>query len=45
VYDPYKDYNLDKQGEGMFWAAVKNPKRKDDPEATPAANSPSRSCR
>ncbi|GAB2876832.1 hypothetical protein GCM10027074_51150 [Streptomyces deserti] len=30
---PYKNYNLDKQGEGMFWAAVKNPNRKDDPEA------------
>ncbi|MFF0539566.1 hypothetical protein ACWDF1_17430 [Streptomyces coelicoflavus] len=29
----YKNYNLDKQGEGMFWAAVKNPNRKDDPEA------------
>ncbi|MFF9817093.1 hypothetical protein [Streptomyces sp. NPDC014006] len=31
--DPYKDYNLDQQGKGMFWAAVKNPNRKDDPEA------------
>lgn len=31
--EPYKDYNLDKQGEGMFWAAVVNPNRKDDPEA------------
>ncbi|MEV0981268.1 hypothetical protein [Streptomyces sp. NPDC049915] len=31
---PYKDYNLDKQGEGMFWAAVVNPNRKDDPEAS-----------
>ncbi|WP_229909123.1 hypothetical protein [Streptomyces flavofungini] len=31
--DPYKDYNLDKQGEGMFWAAAVNPNRKDDPEA------------
>ncbi|MEU9183979.1 hypothetical protein AB0D14_05305 [Streptomyces sp. NPDC048484] len=30
---PYKDYNLDKQGEGMFWAAAVNPNRKDDPEA------------
>ncbi|MFE0132011.1 hypothetical protein ACFWY6_10605 [Streptomyces sp. NPDC059037] len=30
---PYKNYNLDKQGEGMFWAAVVNPNRKDDPEA------------
>ncbi|MEU5341008.1 hypothetical protein AB0H18_09250 [Streptomyces sp. NPDC020766] len=32
--EPYKDYNLDKQGEGMFWAAAVNPNRKDDPEAT-----------
>ncbi len=31
---PYKDYNLDKQGEGMFWAAAVNPNRKDDPEAS-----------
>ncbi|WP_251072729.1 hypothetical protein [Streptomyces sp. ISL-43] len=31
---PYKDYNLDKQGKGMFWASVVNPKRKDDPAAT-----------
>ncbi|MGW0813302.1 hypothetical protein ACWD00_08635 [Streptomyces viridiviolaceus] len=30
---PYKNYNLDKQGEGMFWAAAINPNRKDDPEA------------
>lgn len=30
---PYKNYNLDKQGEGMFWARVVNPNRKDDPEA------------
>ncbi|MFH8792283.1 hypothetical protein [Streptomyces sp. NPDC017941] len=30
---PYKDYNLDKQGEGMFWAAAVNPNRKDEPEA------------
>ncbi|GGL73668.1 hypothetical protein GCM10010129_16610 [Streptomyces fumigatiscleroticus] len=32
--DPYKNYNLDKQGEGMFWAAVVNPNREDDPEAS-----------
>ncbi|MER7349447.1 hypothetical protein ABT390_29010 [Streptomyces aurantiacus] len=32
--DPYKDYNLDKQGEGMFWAGAVNPNRKDDPEAS-----------
>ncbi|GGV31032.1 hypothetical protein GCM10010277_14420 [Streptomyces longisporoflavus] len=31
---PYKNYNLDKQGEGQFWAATVNEKRKDDPEAT-----------
>ncbi|MGW5847059.1 hypothetical protein ACWFQ8_03665 [Streptomyces sp. NPDC055254] len=31
---PYKDYNLDKEGQGMFWASVVNPKRKDDPAAT-----------
>lgn len=30
---PYKNYNLDKQGEGMFWAAAVNPNRKDEPEA------------
>ncbi|WP_405778139.1 hypothetical protein [Streptomyces sp. NBC_00859] len=29
----YKNYNLDQQGKGMFWAAAINPKRKDDPEA------------
>lgn len=30
----YKDYNLDQEGKGMFWAAVVNPNRKDDPEAS-----------
>ncbi|MEU5689013.1 hypothetical protein [Streptomyces venezuelae] len=30
---PYKNYNLDKQGEGQFWAATINEKRKNDPEA------------
>ncbi|WP_447049234.1 hypothetical protein ACRAKG_17430 [Streptomyces rosealbus] len=30
---PYKNYNLGKQGEGQFWAAAVNEKRKDDPEA------------
>ncbi|MGW2224760.1 hypothetical protein [Streptomyces formicae] len=30
---PYKNYNLDKQGEGQFWAAAVNEKRKDEPEA------------
>ncbi|MGX1560259.1 hypothetical protein [Streptomyces sp. NPDC055506] len=37
---PYENYNLDKQGEGMFWAAVKNPKRKDDPEANSCDKQP-----
>lgn len=31
--DKYKNYNMDKQGEGMFWEGVKNPDRADDPEA------------
>ncbi|MFI6087468.1 hypothetical protein [Streptomyces sp. NPDC051218] len=31
--NPYKNYNLDKQGEGQFWAAAINEKRKDEPEA------------
>lgn len=30
---PYKNYNLDKQGKGQFWARVVNPNRKDDPES------------
>ncbi|MFJ8085049.1 hypothetical protein ACIQ6Y_31080 [Streptomyces sp. NPDC096205] len=38
--NPYKNYNLDKQGEGMFWAAVKNPNRKDDPEANSCDKQP-----
>ncbi|MFI6687582.1 hypothetical protein [Streptomyces sp. NPDC050485] len=29
----YKNYNLDQEGRGMFWAAVVNPNRKDDPAA------------
>jgi hypothetical protein len=37
---PYKDYNLDKQGKGMFWAAVKNPNRLDDPEANSCDKQP-----
>ncbi|MEU4997748.1 hypothetical protein [Streptomyces sp. NPDC021622] len=37
---PYKDYNLDKQGEGMFWASVVNPNREDDPEATSCDKAP-----
>ncbi|MEU2605686.1 hypothetical protein [Streptomyces albus] len=31
--DKYKNYNMAKQGKGMFWEGVKNPRRKDDPEA------------
>lgn len=38
--EPYEDYNLDKQGEGMFWAAVKNPNRHDDPEANACDKQP-----
>ncbi|MFF1375737.1 hypothetical protein [Streptomyces sp. NPDC058308] len=30
---PYKDYNLDKQGDGQFWAAAVDDKRKDEPGA------------
>ncbi|WP_193560684.1 hypothetical protein [Streptomyces alboflavus] len=37
---PYKDYNLDKQGKGMFWAAVKNPNRPDDPAANACNKQP-----
>ncbi|AZM57667.1 hypothetical protein DMA15_13950 [Streptomyces sp. WAC 01529] len=37
---PYKDYNLDKQGKGMFWAAAINPNRKDDPEASACDKQP-----
>ncbi len=35
IYDghPYKNYNLEKQGEGAFWSGVVNPNRKDDPKA------------
>lgn len=36
----YKNYNLDKQGEGMFWAKVVNPNRKDDPEANACDKQP-----
>ncbi|MCQ8769206.1 hypothetical protein [Streptomyces telluris] len=31
--DKYEDYNMAKQGKGMFWGAVINPARKDDPAA------------
>ncbi|WP_409059078.1 hypothetical protein [Streptomyces sp. SYP-A7185] len=37
---PYKNYNLSKQGKGMFWAAVTNPHREDDPEATACDRQP-----
>ncbi|MGB8939954.1 MAG: hypothetical protein WCD21_06895 [Streptomyces sp.] len=37
---PYKNYNLSKQGEGMFWASVTNPNREDDPEATSCDRQP-----
>lgn len=37
---PYKNYNLSKQGKGMFWAAVINPNREDDPEATSCDRQP-----
>lgn len=37
---PYKNYNLDKQGEGQFWAAAVNEKRKDDPEANSCKRMP-----
>ncbi|MEU5685646.1 hypothetical protein [Streptomyces venezuelae] len=30
---PYKNYNLDKQGEGQFWAAAVDDERKDEPAA------------
>ncbi|WP_247745824.1 hypothetical protein [Streptomyces oryzae] len=31
--DKYDDYNIDKQGEGMFWEGVRNPNKADDPKA------------
>ncbi|MET7936477.1 hypothetical protein [Streptomyces sp. NPDC005322] len=31
--DKYDNYNMAKQGKGMFWVAVVNEKRKDEPEA------------
>ncbi|GAA1929865.1 hypothetical protein GCM10009837_64490 [Streptomyces durmitorensis] len=37
---PYKNYNLSKQGEGIFWASVINPNRQDDPEATSCDRQP-----
>lgn len=36
----YKNYNLDKQGKGMFWAAVKNKNRLDDPEVNSCTKPP-----
>ncbi|MEU6001257.1 hypothetical protein ABZ837_25950 [Streptomyces sp. NPDC047197] len=37
---PYKNYNLSKQGEGMFWAPVVNPNREGEPEATSCDRQP-----
>lgn len=37
---PYKNFNLSKQGEGMFWASVVNPNREGDPEATSCDRQP-----
>ncbi|MFC8129041.1 hypothetical protein [Streptomyces sp. NPDC057302] len=37
---PYKNYNLPQQGKGMFWAAVVNPNRADDPGATSCDRQP-----
>ena len=31
--DKYKNFNMAKQGKGMFWEGVKNPDKKDDPKA------------
>ncbi|WP_443282141.1 hypothetical protein [Streptomyces sp. 8N114] len=31
--DKYDDYNIDKQGKGMFWEGVRNPNKADDPKA------------
>jgi enoyl reductase len=36
----YKNYNLDKQGKGMFWAGVVNPNRKDEPGANACGKAP-----
>ncbi|MFG2722945.1 hypothetical protein ACGFW5_32290 [Streptomyces sp. NPDC048416] len=36
----YKNYNLDQEGKGMFWAGVVNPNRKDDPAANSCTDMP-----
>ncbi len=38
--EPYEDFNADKNGEGMWWVAVKNPKMKDDPAAGACTREP-----
>ncbi|WP_328339671.1 hypothetical protein [Streptomyces violaceus] len=37
---PYKDFNVDKNDEGMWWVAVKNPEMKDDPAAKSCTRDP-----
>lgn len=37
---PYKDFNVDKNDEGMWWVAVKNPEMKDDPAARTCTREP-----
>jgi hypothetical protein len=37
---PYKDFNVDKNDEGMWWVAVTNPKMKDDPAASDCTREP-----
>jgi hypothetical protein len=37
---PYKDFNVDKNDEGMWWVAVKNPEMKDDPAARTCTRKP-----
>ncbi|MFF8674364.1 hypothetical protein [Streptomyces sp. NPDC015242] len=37
---PYKDFNVDKNDEGMWWVAVKNPEMTDDPAAKACTRDP-----
>ncbi|MFI2634966.1 hypothetical protein ACH5A2_31980 [Streptomyces collinus] len=37
---PYKDFNVAKNDEGMWWVAVKNPEMKDDPAAKTCTRDP-----
>ncbi|MFE8962910.1 hypothetical protein [Streptomyces iakyrus] len=37
---PYKDFNVAKNDEGMWWVAVKNPEMKDDPAANTCTRDP-----